>query len=317
MKEMPTVLDDATLLLVDENPINIRLLHQALKTVGHVHFATSGQRALALMERIPVDLVLLDINMPGMRGHEVCREIMKKWPEIKVIFVTSHHDAGSEVDALSAGGIDFIHKPFNPVTIKARVKAHLEAKKQSDLIRNLLHLDPLTHINNRRGLDAEILKQWPLCQQAHLPLCLLMIDIDYFKRYNDFYGHIEGDRCLQLVAQTIKDSIRKSGYPARFGGEEFAVLLPGLDALNGQTIAQRLLENVRHLNEPHAKSEAAPYVSVSIGVASIFPPPMPEDTLTHSNPGLTLAASLFSLADKALYQAKLLGRNQAASMPHE
>lgn len=310
MHEVSSKPEIVRLLLVDENPINIRLLHQALKGLGQIHFATSGKSALGLMDRIAVDLVLLDINMPEMSGPEVCEAIMQKWPEVKVIFVTSHHDAGSEVDALSAGGIDFIQKPFNPVTITARVKAHLQAKKQSDLIRNLLHLDPLTQINNRRGLDTEIIKQWRSCQRSSLPLCLLMIDIDFFKRYNDFYGHIAGDRCLQIVAHAIRDSIRKPGYAARYGGEEFAVLLPGIDVSSARTIGQRIVENVRALNEPHEKSEASKQVTISIGLGSITPDAIQIDVESVPNPGITLAHELFSRADKALYQAKIQGRDQ-------
>lgn len=302
---------DATILLVDENPINIRVLHQSLRDLGRLLFSTSGFDTLKLLDEQQVDLVLLDINMPGLSGFDTCSEIKRRWPEIPVVFVTSHQDVETEVKALASGGIDFIHKPINPPAIQARVKAHLIMKRQGDLLRNLIHLDPLTEISNRRGLDDRLFKDWQACAKAGVPLSLLMIDVDFFKRYNDHYGHPAGDRCLQLVAWCIRDTLRKPAFVARYGGEEFAVLIPKLIESEVHGIAQRIVEAVTQLREPHEKSEVSTNVSVSVGAATTLPRDEGKISEDSRNPGLTIAAQLIGAADQALYSAKVGGRNRA------
>lgn len=304
--------DDVTILLVDENPINIRVLHQSLRDIGRLLFAISGIDALKILEDHRIDLVLLDINMPGLSGFDTCSEIKRRWPDIPVVFVTSHQDVETEVKALASGGIDFIQKPINPPAIQARVRAHLTMKLQGDVLRNLIHLDPLTEISNRRGLDERLYREWKDCIKEGASLSLLMIDVDYFKRYNDHYGHPAGDRCLQIVAKAISDSVRNPCFVARYGGEEFAVLMPKRNSLEGLDIAHRILDSIRLLREPHEKSEVSPYVSVSIGLSTTIP--KGDDVLSASalNPGLTVAAQLIEAADQALYRAKIEGRNRVA-----
>ncbi len=304
--------DDVTILLVDENPINIRVLHQSLRDIGRLLFAISGIDALKILEDHRIDLVLLDINMPGLSGFDTCSEIKRRWPDIPVVFVTSHQDVETEVKALASGGIDFIQKPINPPAIQARVRAHLTMKLQGDVLRNLIHLDPLTEISNRRGLDERLYREWKDCTKEGASLSLLMIDVDYFKRYNDHYGHPAGDRCLQIVAKAISDSVRNPCFVARYGGEEFAVLMPKRNSLEGLDIAHRIFDSIRLLREPHEKSEVSPYVSVSIGLSTTIP--KSDDVLSASalNPGLTVAAQLIEAADQALYRAKIEGRNRVA-----
>jgi diguanylate cyclase (GGDEF)-like protein len=304
--------DDVTILLVDENPINIRVLHQSLRDIGRLLFAISGIDALKILEDHRIDLVLLDINMPGLSGFDTCSEIKRRWPDIPVVFVTSHQDVETEVKALASGGIDFIQKPINPPAVQARVRAHLTMKLQGDVLRNLIHLDPLTEISNRRGLDERLYREWKDCTKERASLSLLMIDVDYFKRYNDHYGHPAGDRCLQIVAKAISDSVRNPCFVARYGGEEFAVLMPKRNSLEGLDIAHRILDSIRLLREPHEKSEVSPYVSVSIGLSTTIP--QGDDVLSASalNPGLTVAAQLIEAADQALYRAKIEGRNRVA-----
>ena len=304
--------DDVTILLVDENPINIRVLHQSLRDIGRLLFAISGIDALKILEDHRIDLVLLDINMPGLSGFDTCSEIKRRWPDIPVVFVTSHQDVETEVKALASGGIDFIQKPINPPAIQARVRAHLTMKLQGDVLRNLIHLDPLTEISNRRGLDERLYREWKDCTKEGASLSLLMIDVDYFKRYNDHYGHPAGDRCLQIVARAISDSVRNPCFVARYGGEEFAVLMPKRNSLEGLDIAHRIFDSIRLLREPHEKSEVSPYVSVSIGLSTTIP--KSDDVLSASalNPGLTVAAQLIEAADQALYRAKIEGRNRVA-----
>lgn len=304
----------STILIVDDNPINVRLLSQALKGLGNFLFALSGPDALRIIQGQIVDLVLLDINMPGMSGYDICAAILKISDDIPIVFVTSYQDSKEEIKALQSGGMDFIQKPFNPLVIRARVTAYLRAKKQADKLRNLLHLDPLTEISNRRYLDEQCLKAWNMCRIQEQPLSLLMIDIDYFKRYNDHYGHPGGDRCLQRVAKTIRDTVRRpSSVVARYGGEEFSVLLPRCCEDEASLIAKRICEEVRQLCEPHEESDASPFVTVSIGVAMKMPAQITKENDLESgpNPGFRIAAQLFAAADVGLYQAKELGRNRS------
>jgi diguanylate cyclase (GGDEF)-like protein len=157
--------------------------------------------------------------------------------------------------------------------------------------------DVLTSLANRRHLDAALAVEWNRAARTQAPLSLLMVDIDYFKKYNDYYGHLNGDRCLQRVAENLKGCARRAGdFVARFGGEEFVLLLPGVAIDEARETAQLCLERMRETPQPHAASPVAPYVTLSIGVASLVP---------DANAS---AAALINAADAAMYRAKSAGR---------
>lgn len=293
------------LLIVDDEPINIQTLYQIFREDHEVFVATSGEQALALCRSgaLP-DLILLDVLMPGMSGHEVCRRLKAdpQTADIPVIFVTAQMDPQDETHALEIGGVDFITKPVNPAVVRARVRTHLTLKAQSDLLRTLAFVDGLMGVANRRRFDEALQTAWRNCQREQQPLTLLMIDIDHFKRFNDQYGHQEGDVCLKSVASAIQLHIfRPHDMVARYGGEEFACLLPGCDLTAGTLKAEELRKAVAGLGIPHTGSPPAGVVTISIGVATLYP--QEHDT----------SDALVSAADTALYRAKTSGRNRVCS----
>ncbi|MEJ5999918.1 diguanylate cyclase domain-containing protein [Paucibacter soli] len=291
------------LLLVDDQPINIQALHQLFAADHQVFMATSGAQALKVCSEVMPDLVLLDVQMPGMDGHEVCRR-MQADPalrDIPVIFVTAHREAEAETQGLALGAVDFISKPFNPAVVRARVKTHLTLKAQSDLLRQLAYLDGLTGVYNRRHFDTLLPIEYQRCSRSGGSLAVLLVDVDYFKRYNDCYGHLAGDDCLRRVAQTLAKTLRRPGdLLCRYGGEEFVCLLPDTDLAGALTVAEQLVSQVRALALPHAQSELGQTVSVSVGGAAGHPQPGGEPAL------------LLSVADQQLYAAKQGGRARAS-----
>lgn len=297
------------ILIVDDDPTAIQVLNKAVADLGECRFALGGRAALEMLRDFAADLVLLDAAMPGLDGYSTCRAIKREHPDLPVIFVTAAHDPESEVRALEAGAVDFISKPVVPQVVRARVSTHLKLKAQNDLMQAMMLSDPLTGIANRRALDEHLRIEWQRARRHWRPLSLLMIDIDHFKAYNDHYGHLAGDRCLQRVADAIVGSLgRASDLAARYGGEEFAVLLPETHLTDAGVLAERIGAAVRELVIPHAPSAVAECVTVSIGVAGA----MSEDSRRYvaMEPGTAMGHDLFERADAALYAAKGAGRNR-------
>lgn len=293
------------LLVVDDQPINIQVLHQVFASEFQVFMATNGAQALALCRSNPPDLVLLDVVMPGMDGFAVCTELKadEATRNIPIIFVTAHTDAEQETHGLDVGAVDFISKPVNPAVVRARVKTHLTLKLQSDVMRKLVFLDGLTGVYNRRYFDQHIATEMARAVRNKTSLAVIMVDVDFFKRFNDRYGHQTGDDCLRLVSQTLKEGLRRpADLVARYGGEEFACILPETGFTDAMTIAKELEHKVRAKNFPHADSDAASVVTVSLGVSC------------RDAEGTESAAELVALADTQLYQAKRSGRGRACGV---
>ena len=293
-----------TVLIVDDTVLNIQVLNEILQADYRVLFATSGREALAVASESTPDIILLDIMMSEMDGYEVCREL-KRMPSIKdipIIFVTALGQVESETRGFELGAVDYITKPFNLNIVKLRLKNHLELKRQRDILARLSHTDGLTGIPNRREFDSYLQREWYRALRSRKYLSILMIDVDFFKRYNDRYGHTPGDDCLKKVAASIQASLlRPADLPARYGGEEFACILPDTDSGGALRLAQNILENVRHLNIRHEDSDASEFVTVSIGAASMIPDRGIEPV------------ELTQQADNALYDAKANGRNRVAA----
>jgi len=292
-------------LIVDDEAINIDVL---VGIFGHRYttvVAKSGEQALKRLECLPLpDLILLDIVMPGMDGYEVCRRIKANpvTQGITVIFITGKADEQHETRGFEVGAVDYITKPMNPAVGIARVATHLELKRRGDILERLACLDGLTGIANRRAFDTFVYRAWRQCMRQGEPLALMMLDIDFFKRFNDLYGHGEGDRVLKAVAGVMaRAALRPEDQAARYGGEEFACVMPQSDLAGAQTVAARIMEGVKALNIPHAASDVADVLTVSIGVASC----LPEADGT--------VEGLIRDADQALYRAKNMGRSQIVS----
>lgn len=293
----------AQLLVVDDQPVNIRLMHKIFSDDHDVFMAASGEQALAFCRRTPPDLVLLDVVMPDISGLEVCRAL-KQSPDtaaIPVIFVTALNNADEEVACWDAGAVDFITKPINAQTTRNRVRAHLMLKYQSDILRRLAWIDGLTGVANRRQFDERLQREWKRCRRDSMPLAAAVIDIDYFKAFNDTYGHLAGDDCLRRVAQAAESALqRPADFIARTGGEEFTCVLPDTDAAGAMQIAERVAARIRALEIPHVRSATA-HVTVSIGIA------------TTSGPSDHSMQEWLNRADTALYAAKHRGRAQVVA----
>ncbi len=298
---MPAETERATVLLVDDVPANLSLLSNILRDDYRIQLATSGAKALELVAAGAPDLILLDVMMPDMDGHEVCKRLKSdpKTRDIPVLFVTAQNQVEDEELGLTLGALDYIHKPISPPIIKARVRNHIALKLQTDALKRLSLFDGLTNIPNRRHFDNTIDNEMQRALRTHHPLSLLMIDVDYFKPFNDCYGHGTGDACLIQIAQAMQAVMnRPMDLLARYGGEEFVTLLPGTNLEGACTVAEMLRQTVANLHIPHALSPIADHVTISIGVAC----------RTHSDPKST--SYVLRRADQALYQAKQTGRNQ-------
>ena len=303
---LPALLDGPdrlpSLLVVDDQPVNIQALYRIFAPDHRVLMATSGAKALALCADDPPDLVLLDVVMPEMDGHEVCARLKadEATRNIPVIFVTSHTNAEEETKGLELGAIDFIAKPVNPAVVRARVKTHLTLKAQNDLLREMVFIDGLTGVANRRCFDERLRTEWRRGARDGSPVALLMLDVDHFKRFNDRYGHQAGDDCLRRVASAVKGCLLRPGdMVARYGGEEFACILPGTDFEGALAVGAGIEHVVRGLQIEHADSDVSSAVTVSIGVSTALPE-------RDSDP-----ARLLALADAQLYRAKHSGRGRA------
>lgn len=287
------------LLVVDDQPINIQVMYQAFAGDYQVFMATNGEQALAICKNNPPDLVLLDVVMPGMDGFEVCARLKadEATSHIPVIFVTAHNDASEETHGLSVGAVDFIAKPVNPAVVRARVKTHLTVKLQSDVLRKLVFLDGLSGVFNRRYFDQQISIEWGRSKRNNSPLSLILLDVDFFKLYNDHYGHQAGDDTLRMIAVTLKNALRRpADLVARYGGEEFACVLPETSFEDAMHLAAELERQIRAKAIPHATSPIHKDVTVSLGVATR------EGNTDGDTP------MLIGLADNQLYRAKHTGR---------
>jgi diguanylate cyclase (GGDEF)-like protein len=307
------------ILLVDDDPGSIQLMARILGDVGSLRFATNGADALRLAHDVTPDLMLLDAEMPGMSGFDICRAL-KADPalnDVSVIFVTSHSEPAFEVSGFALGAADFITKPVSAPLLLARVETQLRVKRMSDELRRIATIDTLTGVANRRRLDDALEQEWRRSRRTTEPLALLMIDVDHFKLFNDRYGHPAGDACLHAVAQSLTHvSSRPADLVARYGGEEFAVLLPQTPRDGAEHVAQGVLASVAALAIPHEASPTAPQVTVSVGIGCYD-----QDSAGWWSSSVELGggadpgahpcpADLVKAADRALYCAKDAGRAQ-------
>jgi len=295
------------ILIVDDIPFNMKILDEALRFEHDIVVATSGREGLARALDSSPDLILLDIMMPEMDGYEVCRQLKdnSKTKDIPVIFVTAKDQAGEEIMGLELGAVDYITKPFYMPIVLARVKTHLRLKRKADMLDNLVSVDGLTEIANRRHFDEALEAEWKRARRAGNPLSLIMIDIDFFKQHNDTYGHAAGDDCLRRVAMMLKKSLKRpADMVARYGGEEFAAILPETGNEQAQVLAESMRTNVEALKIKHSHSTHSGRLTISVGVATLVPTDDSE------------SSDLIKTADSALYKAKEAGRNRVASVIH-
>ena len=293
-----------TILVVDDMTTTLLLLHDLLKDTYEVKIAKSGTKALEILESPnDIDLILLDIEMPDINGYDVCKRIKNNETikNILIIFITGRTSQEDEEYGLNLGAIDYITKPFNKAIVKLRIKNYLNLKIKNDMLEKLSMYDGLTNIRNRRFFDETFEKTFSEIKRDKKSLAVLMIDIDFFKPYNDNYGHGQGDETLRKVAKALEKTIKRaSDFVARYGGEEFVILLKDINKDGVEAVANNLLNAVRELKITHEFSKIENYVTVSIGVSYY-----------NSSSDITKLELLLK-ADETLYNVKNSGRNNFA-----
>ena len=319
------------IVVIDDSKVNQIQIEKILRLEGYKHIltASSASEAYKLLNiedleisSIEVDLIILDSMMPEIDGIEACRYIKGKesYQDVPIIMVTSNTDIKNLESAFAAGAIDYITKPLNRTEMLARVRSALKLKHEMSrrkarefellgvtqklqeanlVLQELSSIDGLTEISNRRKFDESLRNEWGSAIRYSKPISLIIFDIDFFKNYNDTYGHIAGDDCLKQVSKGLSNILKRSGDVfARYGGEEFAVILPDTDADGAIVVAKLIHAKVNSLKIVHSSSQISEFVTTSLGVATIIP-----DRNTSPE-------KLIEKADKALYQAKQEGRNR-------
>lgn len=316
------------ILIIDDEEDMRLLLVSILKNAGYTDLLIAGSAEAAFkllgMNSVPktapeVDMVLTDIAMPEVDGIETCRRIkaVKELKDIPVVIVTAWGEVSILESAFDVGAMDFITKPFHKTELLARVRSALRLKgemderkrKETELLeltskleeanlelQNLSSLDGLTGVSNRRHFDEQLDEEWKRAIRSKSAISLIMLDIDFFKAYNDAYGHQAGDECLKRMATEMSNALHRPGdLLARYGGEEFSAVLPETDGDGAEQIAEKMRSSVESLRIEHSTGS---HVTISLGVATIIPS---FDALPEH---------LISMADKALYKAKENGRNR-------
>lgn len=300
----------APLVLVIDDDLVMRLqLCQAMENEGYeVIEATDGNEGLDIYTRVHPDIVLLDAMMPEMDGFNCCTQLLALFGDklAPILMITGLDDTASVDKAFAAGAADYVTKPIHWPVLRQRVRRMLQ---QSQLYRELeaanlelqrlVSIDGLTGVGNRRCFDGYLDSEWQRLRREGTPLSLILCDIDFFKLYNDTYGHQAGDHCLQQVALAMSNVInRPADFVARYGGEEFAVILPNTNKDGAIQVAEKIRHRVKALAIAHAQSQVSGFVTLSLGVTSAIP-------CFQASPTMLITA-----ADKALYQAKLQGRDR-------
>ncbi len=303
----------AKVLIVDDDPDIRELLSFILQRGDHgITLAHSGEEALELVvdRGYSPDLILMDINMPGIDGYEATRQIRTAFGShwIPILFITGETDISCYEKGIEAGGDDYLVKPFNPAVLQAKVKALTRISqaqtRMEELISELTLLsqqDSLTRLSNRRNLVQRAEQAWQLMVREDGDFAVIMMDVDYFKSYNDAYGHVAGDECLVTVSEVIRKCIsRESDLTGRYGGEEFIFALPNTDVAGAVEVAERLRDAI---HKSALENEGAPdkRLTASFGVAT-------RRCLVEAD-----LQALINKADENLYRAKAKGRNCVVS----
>jgi diguanylate cyclase (GGDEF)-like protein len=302
----------AKILFVEDSKTQASAIKDFLERNGYdVVLAENGTSAIDIAKSTPLDIILLDLILPDISGNEVCRwlKLNQDTREIPIIMLTVKGSVPDKVTGLEAGADDYMHKPFDEIELNARIYACLRTKALQDELkrknRQLLELlekveilastDPLTALFNRRRFEVVLEQEFKRATRYNSPLACLMIDIDYFKKINDGHGHHTGDKVLQEIAEIIQTTVRETDVTARWGGEEFVVLLPQTEKDAALHSASRVLKAI---STHKFKNLTDKEITVSIGIASL------------PNPSIDSGERLIDASDIAMYEAKRKGRNR-------
>ena len=301
----PTAPIGGRVFVVDDNEANRELLSQDLEAEGFsVTCLANGRACIAATQAEPPDVILLDIQMAEMDGMETCRQLKAdpNTAHVPVLFVTGHRsDDATAVAALRAGGNDFLTKPYSVPILVARVTCQITISRAHARLRYLAMTDELTGVYSRRYLFDSLRRTIKATTRTASDLACLLVDVDHFKTVNDTLGHLEGDRVLREIAETIALSTRETDLVARYGGEEFVVLLPHTDLAGALIVGEKIRDSVER--------QCAP-LTISVGVSAL-----PSTIATNLDvQGLDgLIGALLRAADRAVYEAKHGGRNRVVA----
>ena len=311
-------------MLVDDQPFVAEAIRKQLAEDSEInfHYCAVPDQAISTALEIRPTVILLDMVMPDVDGLALLRYFRSNpgTREVPVIVLSSRDDAKVKAEAFEAGANDYLIKLPDKIEMLARIRYHSNGfivKQQRDEayralresqnklaeanleLMRMANYDALTGLANRRHFDESLNIEWKRAMRKREPMSVMMLDIDYFKSYNDTYGHLKGDEVLRKVADVIQKSLmRPADLAYRYGGEEFVLILPEISLTGTKVLAENIRKNVAALDIPHEGSEIAHHLTISIGVASLVP--NSDETPT----------TLVSLADAALYRAKDAGRNQ-------
>lgn len=292
-------------LAIDDSPEIHALLGVHLRPEGvELTSAVEWERGLELAFTRNPDLILLDVELPGTSGLDLCRRLKDnpRTQAIPVIFLTASSEVSMKVHGFDLGAVDYVTKPFHPAELRARVRAALRMKRAQDLLTERAQVDALTGLRNRAFFDARLASEVQDANATGKPLSLVLIDLDHFKRVNDGYGHPFGDLVLQRVGDVLLRTVRQCDAACRYGGEELALILPNVHREAARTIADRVRDAIRTMSFVPRGQRLT--VTASFGVAEL------ADVSDVASAGIGYETSaLLAAADSALYRAKDNGRD--------
>lgn len=304
-------------LVAEDTRSNLLFMKTCIESLGFdVCLAETGTEALTQFKKYKPDLVLLDVNMPELNGIEVAKKIRDTerrdihW--VPIIFISAMDKDADVVKGLETGGDDYITKPVSQAVLNAKLRAmkriydmQLQLAAANRQLKQFADHDPLTGLANRRKFDEVLRKEWSRAMRLQSDLSLCIGDIDYFKQYNDSYGHQVGDAALMRVANILNRVFRRPGdLVARIGGEEFAIVMPETDHAGAMMMLERARQAMLEEAIPHQHSQVAACLTISMGLTTA--------RVSRDMP-VSAISDLIKQADNALYQAKAGGRNQAVS----
>lgn len=313
------------ILLVDDDAGSLQMLRRTLAETADIRFATNGTDAYRLALELPPDLMLVDAEMPGVNGFDLCAAVKAnpRLADIPVIFVTSHAEPRFEVRGLEVGAADFIAKPINPALLQARVKTQLRMKQQGDDLRRLVTVDAITGVANQARFTELLEREWLRLRRTLDPLSLVVVELDHFRAFTQRYGAEAADACLSSVAHALEAACqRPADSVGRLGGAKFALLLPQTPRAGAVCMVGKVMAAIDALSIEHDSSPSALHITASLGLSTydeLSPSWIlwPNDLgfAREQNPRLICNASeLFNAAEKALVLATLAGGVKAFSL---
>jgi diguanylate cyclase (GGDEF)-like protein len=291
------------LLVIDDDEDVRLLLKDLLEEADYeVHSASCGEEALRMIRMSTYDIIVTDLRLTGMHGLEVIKEVKAIDAGIDVVVMTGYASVNSAVESMKAGAVDYITKPFNSDQIRMVVKKNLERREfqrlaqEREFYKVLSSIDGLTELYNYRYLHQYLKIELEREKRYKRHLSLVMLDIDDFKNYNDQYGHLVGDMVLKRLATILKNATRGCDVLCRYGGEEFAVVLPETNKEEAIIVCERIRRSIERTDMIDEKGNEVGNIRATLGLASF---PIDADNKDD----------LIENADRALYQGKKKGKN--------